>query len=108
MAVPLIKMNYKDNDSNGKIDFYDLTLTFKQDPSKIRSINVYGTFDYFIEYKLKMLMIGMIHISVDTPLGASKVIVDGQLTLQQRQPVLIDSIMRSVYDVNPFLDVHYE
>lgn len=55
-----------------------------------------------------MLMIGMIHMAVDTPLGASKVIVDGQLTLQQRQPVLIDSIMRSVYEVNPFLDVNYE
>ncbi len=81
MPVPLIKMNYKDNDSNGKINFYDITISFKQDPSKIRRIEVYGTFDYFIEYKLKMLMIGMIHMSVDTPLGASKVIVDGQLTL---------------------------
>ena len=77
MAVPLIKMNYKDNDSNGKIDYYDLTIQIKQDPSKIRRIEVYGTFDYFVEYKLKMLMIGMIHMSVDTPLGASKVVADG-------------------------------
>ena len=108
MAVPLIKMNYKDNDSNGKIDFYDLTIQIKQDPSKIRRIEVYGTFDYFVEYKLKMIMIGMIHMSVDTPLGASKVVADGLISLEQRQPVLIDSIMRSVYDVNPFLDVSYE
>ena len=55
-----------------------------------------------------MLMIGLIHMSVDTPLGASKVIADGQISLEQRQPVLIDSIMRSVYDANPFLDVNYE
>lgn len=26
MAVPLIKVNYKDNDSNGKIDYYDMTI----------------------------------------------------------------------------------
>ena len=82
MPVPLIRMNFKDNDSNGKIEFYDISISFKQDPSKIRRIEVYGTFDYFIEYKLKMLMTGMLHMSVDTPLGASKVIVDGQMTLQ--------------------------
>ena len=49
MAVPLIKMNYKDNDSTGKIDFYEMTIQIKQDPSKIRRIEVYGTFDYFVE-----------------------------------------------------------
>ena len=55
-----------------------------------------------------MLMIGMINMGVDTPMGASKVIADGQLNLEQRKPVLIDSIMRTVYNWNPFTDVNYE
>ena len=80
----------------------------KGDPSKVRRIEVYGTFDYFIEYKLKMLMIGMIHMQVDTPIGASKVIVDGELNLDQRKPILIDSVTRSIYNIDPFVDVKQE
>lgn len=82
LPVPMIKMRSEDKDSNGKIDEYDVTIAMKLDPSKVRRVEVYGTFDYFLEYKLKMLMIGMVHAAIDTPLGASKIIVDGQLSLE--------------------------
>ena len=108
LPVPLIKMNYKDDNSDGKVESYDLTIQLKGDPSKVRRIEVYGTFDYFIEYKLKMLMIGMIHMQVDTPIGASKVIVYGDLNLDQRKPILIDSVTRSIYHIDPFVDVKQE
>jgi len=108
LPTPLVKMNYKDYESDGKIDYYDLSLQIKIDPSKVRRIEVYGTFDYFIEYKLKMLMIGMFNMAVDTPLGASKVIADGELTLELRRPVLIDSTTRSIYYFDPFNSNNYE
>lgn len=40
----------------------------------------------------------------DTPSGVSKIISDGELKLVQRRPILIDSITRSLYDVDPFTD----
>ena len=46
-------------------------------------------------------MIGMMQVSIDTPNGASRVVVDGNLKLYQSAPVLIDSIKRTLYNVNP-------
>lgn len=55
-----------------------------------------------------MLTVGMIHVSIDTPQGASNIIVDGQLKLKQNRPVLIDSITRSLYNIDPLSDINYE
>jgi len=51
-----------------------------------------------------MQLTGLLHLSVDTPIGASNVISDGTLILKQNKPVLIDSIVRSLYDFDPFMD----
>ena len=51
-----------------------------------------------------MQLTGMLHMQVDTPLGASKVVSDGTLELKQVKPILIDSIVRSLYDFDPFTD----
>jgi hypothetical protein len=85
-----------------------MTLNFKSDPSKIRRIDLLATFDYFVGYRLKMLTVGMIHVSIDTPQGASQIIVDGQLKLKQARPVLIDSITRSLYNIDPLTDINFE
>ena len=55
-----------------------------------------------------MKLVGMLHLSVDTPLGASKIMSDGSLELRQNKPVLIDSITRSLYDIDPLTDTTYE
>lgn len=49
-------------------------------------------------------MIGLIHISIDTPNGACTVITDGELLLKQASPVLIDSVKRTLYNKNPLDD----
>lgn len=77
LPMPFISMTKLDKDSDGKIDEYNMTISFKGDPSKIRRIDLLATFDYYVGYRLKMLMIGMVHLSIDTPQGASKIIVDG-------------------------------
>jgi len=46
-------------------------------------------------------MKGMINLSVHTPEGASRIISDGSLILKQNKPILIDSITRDLYNVDP-------
>ena len=47
-----------------------------------------------------MRMIGMLNVQIDTPLGAARVITDGQLKLDIQRPVLIDSLQREIYNKN--------
>ena len=83
MSMPLVKMQELDNNSDGKVDKYKLVIQFKGDPSEVRHLNILGTFDYYLgEKKLKMKQIGLINLSVATPLGASKVVSSGDLVLK--------------------------
>lgn len=43
----------------------------------MRQIQLQTTFDYFLQTKLKMQMIGMLDYVVDTPSGASFIYSDG-------------------------------
>ena len=108
LPMPTLKMSKTDSDNNGKIDEFRISMNFKQDPTKVRQIQVYSTFDYFVQTKIKMQLVGLVHLKVETPLGASKVVSDGILALQQNKPVLIDSITRSLYDQDPLLDSNFE
>jgi hypothetical protein len=108
LSIPLIKISSSDSNSDGKIDSFDLQIKFRSDPSKIRQIQVLGTFDYFIQDKIKMQQIGMMNFQVDTPNGASSIIVDGSLQLEQTKPILIDSIPRTLYNQDPITDVNFE
>ena len=60
-----------------------------------------------MQSKLKMKQVGMLQLSVDSPMGASKIISNGHLELVQDKPPLIDSITRTIYDVDPLTDVTY-
>ena len=104
--MPTIKVN-QDQQPNGVVDNIQLSINFKSDPSKIRQIKLYSTFDYYVQSKLKMKQVGMLQLSVDSPMGASKIISNGHLELVQDKPPLIDSITRTIYDVDPLTDVTY-
>jgi hypothetical protein len=77
LPMPFISMSKDDRNSDGKIDEYNMTISFKCDPSKVRRVDIIATFDYYVGYRLKMLMVGMVHMSIDTPQGASQIIIDG-------------------------------
>ena len=89
------------------MDNIQLSINFKSDPSKIRQIKLFSTFDYYVQSKLKMKQVGMLQLSVDSPMGASKITSNGHLELVQDKPPLIDSITRTIYDVDPLTDVIY-
>jgi len=80
LPMPTVKISNNDFNSDGKIDDFKFVINFKCKPETVRHINVYATFDYFTSKKLKMAMIGMINLNVDTPLGASKIYSDGTLS----------------------------
>jgi len=81
LSMPTIKVSTMDHNSDGKIDQFRIKVNFKFDPSKVRNVQLFGTFDYFVQKKIKMQLTGMLHMSKDTPNGASKIISDGELKL---------------------------
>jgi len=53
---------------------------------------VFASFDYQLDSILNIDMIGMMHVNLDTPNGAGRIMVDGQLNFMQDEPILIDSV----------------
>jgi hypothetical protein len=106
LGAPLVRFNKFDNNADGKIDNMHLRIEFKGDPSNVRNVQVISTFDYSLQTLLQEEMIGMLHVSIDTPNGASTIITDGDLSLKQSAPVLIDSVKRTLYNTDP-LDDYY-
>ena len=51
-----------------------------------------------------MQLVGLINLSAQCPHGASKIVADGELVLKQNKPILIDSIARQLYNVDPLMD----
>ena len=101
LSQPLIKFSEFDSNSDGKKDAFWLRLNFKTDPSKVRKINLYAVFDYYLQERIKIKMKGLVQFSIDTPLGASAIKSTGQIELKQRKPILIDSKTRELYFLDP-------
>jgi hypothetical protein len=53
-------------------------------------------------------MIGVAHVNVDVPNGAAKTIVDGVLRFDQDEPILLDSIKRTLYNFDPISGRMYQ
>lgn len=100
----MIKVKKVDSDAEGKMDSMNVYIEFRGNPKDIRNVQVIGTFDYYLKKRLLIEMIGMMHISIDTPDGASTIFTDGELKLKQSAPVTIDSLKRTLYDINPLDD----
>lgn len=52
--MPTIKVQRTDKNSDDKIDRYNFDIEFKSQPQKIRHINLYMSYDYFLQKKLKV------------------------------------------------------
>ncbi|CDW84907.1 transmembrane protein 231 [Stylonychia lemnae] len=104
IGVPLIKYSKFDSNKNGLIDSMNIRIEFRSNPQEIRNIKLLSSFDYSLSKLLKVEMIGLAYLDIDTPNGASGVIVNGQLNLDQSAPVLIDSVKRTLYNTDPLDD----
>jgi hypothetical protein len=115
LGTPLIKSSSSDTNADGLIDRLDLHLEVKsligrglKLSESIRNVKLYGTVDYKLRNMVKLEMIGIFHVNVDTPSGASRIQTIGELQLAQTSALPVSSSKRSLYDTNPFDDYqHY-
>ena len=65
-------------------------------------MQILGTVDYSLQSMLQLEMIGLFNVNIDTPNGAASIKSTGDLKLVQSTPTHIDSVKRTLYNVNPF------
>lgn len=73
------------------------------DSSKVRRLAVFATFGYRLQDVLKLEMTGMLSAVIETPNGAGKTVFDGELSFEQDEPILIDSVKRTIYFADPLV-----
>jgi hypothetical protein len=70
-----------DSNYDLKPDLYDFNFTLTTNPANIRNVKVLTMFDYALEEIVTEEMVVMAFASVDTPIGASTVYLEGDLEL---------------------------
>ena len=79
-GVPVITLDTVVDVNDLKLKRMDLVIDLiGVKPSKIRNIQVLGSFDYMLQDMLKIEMKGMMHVDLDTPNGLSKAFTQGEL-----------------------------
>jgi len=89
LGQPLIRSQLLDADADGKLDRLDLHLELRSisGPNRlpiaqsVRQVRVIGTVDYSLQQTVKLDMISLFHITVDTPSGAAHIKTQGELDL---------------------------
>ena len=111
LGVPLIKSATTDSNADGLIDRIDLHLEVKsligrglKLTESIRNVKLYGTVDYRLKSMVKLEMIGLFQVNVDTPSGASRIQSVGELSLNQAGAIAVSSTKRTLFNTNPFDD----
>ena len=104
IGVPLIKFTKFDTNQDGLIDSMNFRVEFRSNITDVKNIKLLASFDYSLSKLLKMEMKGLISVDVDTPNGASAVLVSGDMLLSQSSPVLIDSVPRTLFNTDPIDD----
>lgn len=72
-------------------------------PQTVRKIQVMSTFKYRLREKLNLDMIGMLEAVIETPDGAGRLLIDGNLVFEQEEAILIDNVMRTLFDSDPLM-----
>jgi hypothetical protein len=77
-AVPTISVTRDQNPKNGLLEKVRLNIELSGiKPEQIAQIQVLGSFSYELKTLLKIQMLGMIHIDLNTQSGAGKIYVQG-------------------------------
>lgn len=81
IGVPLIKYTKHDTNQDGLVDNMNFRIEFRSTISDVKNIKLLASFDYSLSKLLKMEMKGLIALDIDTPNGASSVLVSGDMIL---------------------------
>ncbi len=101
-GVPLTSVRRTFNKASGKLSQLEIRIELNGvNASEVRNLQVFAPIGYQLKEMLKVDMIALLHLSIDTPNGAAKVIADGDLLLKQDGPVVFEQAKRTVYKQNP-------
>ena len=79
-GVPTIALQEQHDPESGKLSDLKFTIDLAGvNPADVRRVQVLSTFKYKLRQILNLDMIGMLETFVETPNGAGKVIIDGEL-----------------------------
>lgn len=110
MVPPSFQALPVDQDRDGLVDQYNITMRIKKPVStlKLQEANIILAFDYQLKDLVKMKMQGLAVISVDAfasaNLNAGKIIAQGQLNLKQPNALPLSPHTRDLYD-DEFFDM---
>lgn len=103
-GVPTIALQEKRDHNSDKMTDLKLMIDLAGvSPSEVRRVQVLSTFKYKLRQILNLDMIGMIDTVVETPNGAGKVTIDGELKFYQDEAILVDNVRRTLFDVDPLM-----
>lgn len=101
-GVPLTSVRRSFSKDSGKLSQLEIRIELNgMNATEVRNLQLLAPISYQLKQLLKIDMTGMIHLSIDTPNGAAKVIADGELVFSQDGPVVFDQTKRSIYKANP-------
>lgn len=108
LSPPLFSVTEEDKNGDGKNDFFQIKVTFKNDPRLLRKVRLLSVIDFELRDKLKLRMQSILDLQADTPEGASKIISSGEVVFEQDKNILIDSIHRTLHDRDPLTAINWE
>ena len=79
---------------------YDFNITVYSDPSLIRNIKIISFYNYQIRDRIKMDMISLALADINTPSGAAKIFIDGNLNFKQGQSMKPSTIISTDYNTS--------
>ena len=81
--MPTIALQEKHDPNSGKLSHMKVMIDLAGvNPADVRRIQVISTFKYRLQDYIRLEMIGMIEAAVETPNGAGKVTVTGDLNFE--------------------------
>lgn len=96
----ILKSSKLDSNFDDYAEEYNFNLTMYTSGDNIKNIKILSFYDYQIRKRIKMDLVGLALVDLDTPNGASQVYIDGDLAFKQLKPLSPSSSIRDEYNTS--------
>lgn len=79
-------------------DVYDYNITLFLPSANLRNVKIFANYDYRLRSRVNLDMVTLAIADITTPNGASIIYLDGDLSLNQQNPLKSSKIVRKVYN----------
>jgi transmembrane protein 231 len=98
LSPVLLKSSKLDSNFDDYAEEFNFNLTLFSSGNDVKNIKVVTFYEYQIRKRIKMDMVALAWVDVNTPYGAGNVYVDGVLEFKQLKPLKPSSTTRDDYD----------